>query len=340
MTPPGADGDLFLMTAAVFAGVAMVVAALLLVFAGEGSSRARRLGRRLEALRKRGEAAGRAARSAPGASSSIKLSESKSRIPGAEWLGRLMPRREMLTRRFSRTGFRISLGTYALASVAVAALSTFVEIEFMHMPLAVGVIGGIGAGIGIPHGFVGYLIGRRTRKFLAYFPEAIELIVRGIKSGLPISEEINAVGREIADPVGYEFRQVADGLRLGQTMEESMWDAAKRLDIADFNFFVISLSVQRETGGNLAETLENLSDVLRKRRQMKLKVHAMSSEARASAMIIGSLPFIMLGILVIMAPAYVGMLFTDPRGQMVTIGAALLMACGVLVMAKMVRFEI
>lgn len=339
MIPSGADGDLFLMTALVFAGVAMATAVLLLVLAGEGSSRARKLGRRVEALRKRGEAAGRAAGPAR-AAANIKLSESKSRIPGAEWLGRLMPRREMLTRRFSRTGYRISLGSYALASVAVAALSTFIEIEFMRMPLLVGVIGGIGAGIGIPHGFVGYLIGRRTRAFLAHFPEAIELIVRGIKSGLPISEEISAVGREIADPVGYEFRQVTDGLRLGQTLEEAMWDAAKRLDIADFNFFVVSLAVQRETGGNLAETLENLSDVLRKRRQMKLKVRAMSSEARASAMIIGSLPFIMLAILVIMAPTYVGMLFTDPRGQLVTIGAALLMGCGVLVMAKMVRFEV
>ena len=178
--------------------------------------------------------------------------------------------------------FRSSLGTFALASVAVAALSTFVEIEFLRMPLAIGVIGGIGAGIGIPHGFVGYLIGRRTRKFLAHFPEAIELIVRGIKSGLPISEEINAVGREIADPVGYEFRQVADGLRLGQTMEEAMWDAAKRLDIADFNFFVVSLSVQRETGGNLAETLENLSDVLRKRRRAGEQSQQQSNHCRAA----------------------------------------------------------
>ncbi|MGQ0677496.1 MAG: type II secretion system F family protein, partial [Rhodospirillales bacterium] len=268
------------------------------------------------------------------------LAQSRSRIPGAELLAGLMPRREMLTRRLSRTGYRVSLGSYALASVAVAAASTFIEIEFMRMPLLVGLVGGIGAGIGLPHAFVGYLIGRRTRAFLAAFPEAVELIVRGIKSGLPVSEEIAAVGREIADPVGYEFRQISDGLRFGQTLEEAMWDAAKRLEIADFNFFVVSLAVQRETGGNLAETLENLSDVLRKRRQMKLKVRAMSSEARASALIIGSLPFVMLGILLLLAPAYIGLLFTDPRGQLVIVGAGVLMLGGVLVMAKMVRFEI
>jgi tight adherence protein B len=245
----------------------------------------------------------------------------------------------MLTQRLSRTGFHVSLGTYALICVIAGAVSTFIEVQLLGMPLLIGAIGGIGAGIGIPHAFVGYLIGRRSRAFLTHFPEAIELIVRGIKSGLPVTEEIAAVGREIADPVGHEFRQVSDALRFGQTLEEALWASAKRLDISDFNFFVVSLSVQRETGGNLAETLENLADVLRKRRQMKLKVRAMSSEARASAMIIGSLPFIMMGIL-LLAPDYITLLFTDPRGQLVIIGAELLMLGGVLVMAKMVRFEI
>jgi len=340
VTPTGGDSDLFVMTLVIFAGVAVLLGAFLLVLAGEGSSRARKLGRRVEALRKRGENSGnKAAGAAPG-SSNIKRGESKSWVPGMEALGKLMPRRAMLTQRLARTGYNISIGTYAMACVVTAVVSALIEIELMHMPVVIGVIGGIGAGIGIPHAFTGYMIGRRGRAFLAQFPEAVDLIVRGIKSGLPVTEEINAVGQEIDDPVGLEFRQISDGLRFGQTLEEALWAVAKRLNIADFNFFVISLAVQRETGGNLAETLENLSDVLRKRRQMKLKVRAMSSEARASAMIIGSLPFIMLGILLMLAPEYIGLLFTDPRGQLVMIGAGLLMGAGMLVMAKMVRFEI
>jgi len=339
VNPFGGDGDLLLLTAGVFALMLVGLSAALLALAGEGSSRARRLGKRVEALRNRGSAAGRAS-AAAAAPSKIKITEAKSDIPGVEALSRLLPRRQMLKRRLERTGYRIPMGSYALACLAVGAVVAYVEVQFLGMPLLVALLGGIGAGLGIPHGVVGHLIARRTRAFLAQFPEAIELIVRGIKSGLPVSEEISAVGREMPDPVGYEFRRITDALRFGQTLEEAMWDAAKRLEVADFNFFVVSLAVQRETGGNLAETLENLSDVLRKRRQMKLKVRAMSSEARASALIIGSLPFAMLAILLVLAPAYIGLLFTDPRGQLVIIGAGMLMGIGVLVMAKMVRFEI
>lgn len=339
MNPFGGDGDLLLLTAVVFALMLVVLSAALLAFAGEGSSRARRLGKRVEALRNRGAVAGRTS-AAAAAPSKIKITEAKSGIPGVEALSKLLPRRQMLKRRLERTGYRIPMGSYALACLAVGAVVAYIEVQFMGIPLVIALVGGIGAGLGIPHGVVGYLIARRTRAFLAQFPETIELIVRGIKSGLPVSEEINAVGREIPDPVGYEFRKIADALRFGQTLEEAMWDTAKRLEIADFNFFVVSLAVQRETGGNLAETLENLADVLRKRRQMKLKVRAMSSEARASALIIGSLPFAMLAILLALAPAYIGLLFTDPRGQLVLIGAGVLMGIGVLVMTKMVRFEI
>jgi tight adherence protein B len=123
-------------------------------------------------------------------------------------------------------------------------------------------------------------------------------------------------------------------------LEEALWDTARRLDTPEFKFFVISLSVQRETGGNLAETLDNLGEILRRRLQMQLKIKAMSSEARASAYIIGSLPFVMFGILMIMSPAYIMVLFTDPRGMFI-IGIGLTtMLLGVLVMAKMVKFEI
>ena len=174
----------------------------------------------------------------------------------------------------------------------------------------------------------------------ALFPDAIDLMVRGLRSGLPVIESVAAAGRELADPVGTEFRRIADAVRFGQALEDAMWDTAARLDTPEFKFFVISLAVQRETGGNLAETLGNLSDILRRRRQMRLKIKAMSSEARASAMILGSLPFIMFAIIYLMNPGYEAMLFTDPRGRIMLFGGLLLMGAGIAVMRKMVRFEI
>lgn len=165
-------------------------------------------------------------------------------------------------------------------------------------------------------------------------------MVRGLKSGLPISETIINVGEEMPDPVGIEFRNIADAVRLGTTMDDALWDVAKRLDLPEFRFFTISLAVQRETGGNLGETLANLGDILRKRLTMRAKVKAMSSEARASAYIIGSLPFIMFGILMLMNPEYVMLLVTDPRGIMMTGVGFVMLGMGVGVMCKLVRFDI
>jgi tight adherence protein B len=209
-----------------------------------------------------------------------------------------------------------------------------------HMPLMLALLIGIAGGLGLPHWVVGQMTRRRLKRFIQLFPEAIDLMVRGIRSGLPISETMASIGQEMADPVGTEFRHITDTIKLGQSMDEAMWDVASRLETPEFKFFVISLSVQRETGGNLAETLENLSEVLRRRLQMQLKIKAMSSEAKASAYIIGSLPFIMFAILMIMNHDYIMTLFIDPRGMIVLgIGLAMILF-GAMVMAKMVRFEI
>ena len=192
----------------------------------------------------------------------------------------------------------------------------------------------------VPHMLVKFLIGRRMKAFTAEFPQAIDLIVRGLKSGLPVPASIRTVASEIRPPVGTEFGIVSDRLRIGQTLEEALQLAATRIPTPEFNFFVTSLGVQRETGGNLAETLENLSTVLRERRQMKLKIKAMSSEAKASALILGSLPFVMFGIMLCINPGYVLQLFDDPRGLMMVAFGFGCLGVGTLVMAKMVRFEI
>lgn len=253
---------------------------------------------------------------------------------------KLLPRPDAIRNRLQRTGHNLSLGRYFVLSFAVGVIGAVVPAIVMGMPWYFNAAVAVSLGIGVPHYAVGMLITRRMNKFTVQFPDAIDLMVRGLRSGLPVTETISACGREMSEPVGSEFRRIADAIRLGQTLEDSLWDAARRLDTPEFKFFVISLSVQKETGGNLAETLANLSDILRSRKQMKLKIKAMSSEAKASAAILGSLPFLMFGIIYFLSPEYEQALFTDIRGRVMLGGALTLMTGGILVMRKMVRFEI
>src|SRR4029450_765749 len=138
-------------------------------------------------------------------------------------------------------------------------------------------------------------------------------MVRRLRSGLRIPETLGIVSGEIPGPVGAEFRAVSDKMKIGRTMEAALQETADRLGTAEFQFFVITLAIQRETGGNLAETLSNLADVLRKRGQMELKIRAMSSESKASAYIVGSLPFIVFGLVTMVNPGYMSGFFVDQR---------------------------
>jgi tight adherence protein B len=166
------------------------------------------------------------------------------------------------------------------------------------------------------------------------------LVVRGIRSGLPLSESVKNIASEMPDPLKTEFGIITDAMKLGEQIEVAMWTCANRLDIPEMKFFVIALAIQKETGGNLAETLENLSGIIRKRRYMQMKIRAMSSEARASAMIIGSLPFIMFGILYLMNPKYMAPLLQDPRGhKLMVVGLSMIFA-GNFIMRKLAKFRI
>ncbi len=251
-----------------------------------------------------------------------------------------LPRREELRLRLARAGFEVPLGRYlsvcVLAGLVTMALGLIFDIA---PPLAIVFIGLI-AGIALPHMVVGILGTKRQNKFIELFPDAIDLMVRGLKSGLPINESIKTASEEVPDPVGQEFRRVTDAVRLGTKLEEALWDVSERLDLQDFKFFTVSLAIQSETGGNLSETLNNLSGVLRGRRQLKLKVKAMSSEAKASAYIIGSLPFVVGTLIYVMNPGYLNTLFTDPRGNMMLALGGLMFLVGAAIMYKMVKFEI
>lgn len=253
-----------------------------------------------------------------------------------QWL----PRRDVLLARLARTGRAITVGQYAMASLGLAALSAIGLAVGTPIGVIPSLLVGLLIGMALPHMIIGRLGKRRVAAFIALFPEAIDLMVRALRSGLPISEAIIGAGHEIADPVGNELGRVEAGMRMGRDMESLLWDIAARIDVPEFRFFIIALSVQRETGGNLAETLANLSDVLRKRRQMRAKVRAMSSETRATTMILGGLPVVVILLLALTSPHYLVPLYTDIRGVMLD-GLALAMLCtGVFIMNRMAKFEI
>jgi tight adherence protein B len=251
----------------------------------------------------------------------------------------MMPKPDQFRQRLYRTGRKISLGRYGVICAVVAVVGVIgALIAKLSWLMAIPI--GLLAGLWLPYLVIKYLGNRRAGQFMKLFPEAIGLMVRGLKSGLPITETFLIVGQEIGDPVGVEFRQVTDQIRLGHPLEQALLDAAGRVGTPELKFLTVTLSIQRETGGNLAETLGNLDNILRRRQQMRLKVKAMSSEARASAMIIGALPFIMMALLSVINPGYIALLFTTTAGNKALLGGALWMSTGIAVMAKMVRFEI
>jgi tight adherence protein B len=265
------------------------------------------------------------------------LAQRASRIEG--WATSVIPKPALLRRRLEMTGRDITLARYMLFSIALGIIVAIVLMT-RGAPILLATFGGLFVGAGLPHFVIGKMINRRIAKFNSNFPDAIELMVRGLRSGLPITETLGIVGAEIPGPVGIEFRSVADKMKIGRTMEAALQETADRLGTAEFQFFVITLAIQRETGGNLAETLSNLADVLRKRAQMKLKIRAMSSESKASAYIVGSLPFVVFSLVWMINPDYMGGFFTDQRLIVAGLGGLVWMSIGAFIMAKMVNFEI
>ena len=248
-------------------------------------------------------------------------------------------RLEALALRLHRTGRDWTLQQYVLVSLAIVVLFGALVLMKTGAPLLALMVG-LAAGAGIPHYVLNFLIKRRANAFTTKFPDAIELLVRGLRSGLPVTETLGVVAGEVPGPVGEEFKLVTERIKIGRTMEDALQDTADRLNMPEFSFFCITLAIQRETGGNLAETLANLGGVLRQRAQMKLKIKAMSSESKASAYIVGALPFIVFGMIYTVNPQYLGKFFTDERLIITGIGGGIWMGLGAFIMAKMVSFEI
>jgi len=318
---------------ALFVGLSLTLGIGVLAFAGDGGSK--KLSKRLEALRTRHS----------GSRELLAQAQMKRLVAQREnrlddFAKQFIPRPAELRARLDRTGKNWTLGNYALACAGIFAGVLLMLLIGAGAPLLFALLVATFLGIGAPHLVVSFLIRRRIARFTTRFPDAIDLLVRGLRSGLPISESLGVVGREVPDPVGIEFRTVADKIRIGRTMEEALHEMATRLKTPEFQFFVITLSIQRETGGNLAETLNNLGEVLRKRAQMKLKIKAMSSESKASAYIVGSLPFAVFGMVWMANANYLMPFFADQRLIIAGIGGLIWMSIGAFIMAKMVSFEI
>ena len=314
-------------------GVLAVLA--LMLFAVRGPSVAKSQNRRLESLRERHSKSNEVATQAQ--LKRILQTRNQSKMDGLAQ--RLIPKPALLRQRLHQTGRTWTLAQYGLASLGIIVVVSGL-LMLKGLPLLLAVFVGLFAGVGVPHFIVGKLIKRRVAKFTSRFPDAIDLMVRGLRSGLPISETLGIVADEIDGPIGEEFRTVSDKMKIGRTMEAALQEVADRLGTPEFQFFVITLAIQRETGGNLAETLANLSEVLRKRAQMKLKIKAMSSESKASAWIVGSLPFIVFILIWFINGTYMQGFFVDERLMIAGAGGLVWMGIGVFIMAKMVDFEI
>lgn len=316
----------------VIIAAAFAIAVLLILFAGPSAAKAKT--RRLAMVRDRHAATTEAVVAAQ-----MRKTIASVQGNGLGNISNFMPRREQMELRLKRTG-----KTWTVSQFMFGMMATFVVVTggllMMRAPFLLAGMIGLLMGLALPNLYVSRLIKKRVAKFNTRFPDAIDLLVRGLKSGLPVTETFQIVSQELPGPIGEEFKAIIERIRIGKTMELALQDSANMLGTPEFQFFCITNTIQRETGGNLAETLHNLSDVLRKRAQMKLKVKAMSSEAKASAYIVGALPFFVFTIVWTMNPGYLAGFFTNPTLIYTGIGGMCWMAIGVAIMAKMISFEI
>ena len=246
--------------------------------------------------------------------------------------------RTTLASRLKQAGLSLSVTTFYIIS-AVVGLVTGLGALIVGLPILVVIGIALIFGLGLPRWVVGFLGKSRMKKFSLEFPNAVDVIVRGIKSGLPVHECFKIIARESPAPLGPEFQKLVEALGVGLTLEQALEKMYGRMPTSELRFFTIVIAIQQKTGGNLAEALGNLSAVLRARRMMGEKIKALSSEALASAGIIASLPPAVMTMVMFTTPGYMMPLFTDFRGNFLLLIAAVLMSTGIFVMKRMISFK-
>jgi tight adherence protein B len=248
-------------------------------------------------------------------------------------------RRDTVRHLILQSGLALTMRGFVAGS-AGCALGVGGLLALIGMGKAVCLIGAFGAALGPPRMLLKFVIRRRQKRFIDHFADALDILVRGTRSGLPVGECLRIVARESPDPVGPEFQFLTESQRVGMTLKQALVRSVERMPVTELQFFAIVLQIQQQTGGNLAATLENLSNVLRARRRLIDKIAALSSEAKASAAIIGSLPFLVCGALGLVSPDYIGLLFTERLGNILVTGGLIWMAAGIFVMHQMINFEL
>jgi tight adherence protein B len=243
-----------------------------------------------------------------------------------------------MSAKLQQAGLTITPAVFWIGSGVLGVLSAVVPMVMGLGPLiALGL--GVVLGLGLPRWLVSMLGKKRLAKFTEEFPNAMDVITRGIKSGLPVHDCLKIIGKESPEPLGLEFRRLIEQIGMGMTIEDALEKTYERMPTSELRFFTIVLAIQAKTGGNLAEALGNLSTVLRARKMMREKIKAMSGEAVASAGIIGVLPPGVMLLVTVMTPSYMMVMYTDPRGQMLLAASALWMAVGGFIMKRMIAFK-
>ena len=242
-----------------------------------------------------------------------------------------------LETRIAQAGLDWSKRTFYIAAACMGVVIFAVSAFMFGLYPAIGF--GFASAFGLPFWALSFLKKRREAKFLHNFPDAVDVITRGIKAGLPLLDSLKMIASEGQEPLKSEFRAILDTQTVGIPLGEACTKLYERMPVPEANFFGIVIAIQQKAGGNLSEALGNLSKVLRDRKKMKAKIQAMSMEAKASAMIIGALPPSVMGLVFVTSPDYISLLWTHPMGQMMMVGSAMWMFMGCMVMKKMINFD-
>lgn len=252
----------------------------------------------------------------------------------------LIPQLSVMQKTLLRAGLKFSYGLYFTSVFCLFFIIFIAQIFLWDMPPLLSLFIAVSAGIGVPHFIIHKLSERRVNTFLSQLPEGLDLIIRAAKAGLPLSEAVRIAGNELPDPLGKEFKAISDNVKIGVSIEDALFKVSAHMGLTEFYLLSTAVSLQRETGGNLITTISNLAETIRKRQQIRLKIKALSSEAKASAIIVGSLPFIVIAAMMFLNPGYISKLFNDPRGVRLLTIAGGIMLTGILVMRKLTKIDL
>ncbi len=312
----------------------VLASALLLGLALHHDRRSRRFGERASRVGQEGTSSSTAAIRTPDLS--LRKASQPLRLGRlADLAAAIVPRPQMISTALARSRIALSVGDFVAISVALSLAAALAAWFLLASPSAAA--GGVALGIAVPAWVVRSRIRRREVRFLRDMPDAIDLVVRAVRSGLPVSEAVGTVADEFEGPISEIFGTLDAHLRIGMDINDALWMVARSMPLPEFRFLSLSIAIQRETGGNLGEILRNLSTTLRRRQQFQLKIKAMSSEARSSALIIGSLPFIVATLVAFVNPTYIARLWADQRGLFVLSMGIASLSLGFVTMKRLVK---